>query len=69
MMIICDVFSLPISTYLLFSQVRKPVLDILMSLGSWNWLGLVKDKDIFTVTVLAEVEEDEDALEEGWDAI
>ena len=25
--IICDVFSLPISTYLLFSQVGKPILD------------------------------------------
>jgi len=40
-----------------------------MCLGSWSWLGLVKDKDIFAVTVLAEVEGDEDALEEGWDAI
>ena len=41
----------------------------LMCLGSWSWIGLVKDKDIFAVTVLAEVEGDEDALEEGWDAI
>jgi hypothetical protein len=29
----------------------------------------VKDKDIFAVTVLAEIEGDEDALKEGWDAI
>jgi len=34
-----------------------------MCLGSWSWLGLVKDKDIFAVTVLAEVEGDKDALE------
>jgi len=26
-MIICDIFSLPISTFLLFSQVGKPILD------------------------------------------
>jgi hypothetical protein len=29
----------------------------------------VKDKDIFAVTALAEVEGDKDALEDGWDAI
>jgi len=27
LMIICDVFSLSISTYLLFSQISKPILD------------------------------------------
>lgn len=40
-----------------------------MCLGSWSQLGLVKDKDIFAVTILAEIEGDEDALKEGWDAI
>ena len=40
-----------------------------MCLNSWSRLGLVKDKDIFAVTVLAEIEGDEDALKEGWDAI
>ena len=29
----------------------------------------ISAKDIFAVTVLAEIEGDEDALEEGWDAI
>ena len=29
----------------------------------------MKDKDIFAVTILAEIEGDEDALKEGWDAI
>src|SRR5882724_3132813 len=27
LMIICDIFSLPISTFLLFSQIGKPILD------------------------------------------
>ena len=27
LMIICDAFSLPISTFLLFSRVGKPILD------------------------------------------
>ena len=40
-----------------------------MCLGSWSQLGLVKDKDIFVVTTLLEIESDEGALEEGWDAI
>lgn len=40
-----------------------------MCLGYWSLLGLVKDKDIFAVTALAEVEGEEDVLEDGWDAI
>jgi hypothetical protein len=36
-----------------------------MCLGSWSLLGLVKDKDIFAVAALAEVEGDKEALEEG----
>ena len=40
-----------------------------MCLGNWSWLGLVKDKDVFAATVLAEIEEDEEALEESWDTI
>jgi len=43
-------------------------IQALMCLNSWSRLGLVKDKDIFAVTVLAEIEGDEDALKEGWDA-
>ena len=37
--------------------------------SSWSLLGLVKDKDIFAVTTIAEVEGDKEALEGGWDAI
>ena len=58
---------------LLLSHIRNrlPSQSIwaLMCLGSWSLLGLVKDKDIFAVTAIAEVEGDEEALEEGWDAI
>ena len=40
-----------------------------MCLGSWSLLDLVKDKYIFAVTAIAEVEGNKEALEEGWDAI
>jgi len=40
-----------------------------MCLGSWSQLGLVKDNDIFMVNTLVEIEGDEEALGEGWDAI
>jgi hypothetical protein len=40
-----------------------------MCLGNWSLLGFVKDKDIYAVTALAEVEGDEEELPEGWDAI
>ena len=57
----------------LLSHVRNWLssqsIRALMCLSSWSRLGLVKDKDIFAVTVLAEIEGAEDALEEGWDAI
>jgi hypothetical protein len=51
------------------NQLSSQSIRALMCLESWSRLGLVKDKDIFAVTVLAEIEGDEDALEEGWDAI
>jgi hypothetical protein len=41
----------------------------LLCLGNWSVLGYVKDKDITAITVLPEVEGDEEELEEGWDAI
>jgi hypothetical protein len=40
-----------------------------MCLGNWSLLGLVKDKDITAVTALAEIEGDEEELEENWDSI
>lgn len=39
-----------------------------MCLGNWSQLGLVKDKDVYAATMLAEIEEDEE-LEDSWDAI
>ena len=40
----------------------------LLCLGNWSLLGYVKDKDIMAITVLPEIEEEEE-LEEGWDTI
>ena len=51
------------------NQLSLQSIQALMCLSSWSLLGLVKDKDIFAVTALAEVEGDKEALEEGWDAI
>jgi hypothetical protein len=58
---------------LLLSHIRNRLssqsICALMCLGNWSQLGLVKDKDIYAATMLAEIEEDEEELEEGWDAI
>ena len=40
-----------------------------MCIGAWSLLGYVKDKDIFVVATLPEVEGDEDKLDENWDNI
>jgi hypothetical protein len=40
-----------------------------MCLGSWSRLGFVKDQDISAITVEPELEGDEQALPDGWDAI
>ena len=40
-----------------------------MCLGNWSRLGLVKDKDVYAATMLAEIEEDEEELADGWDNI
>ena len=41
----------------------------LMCIGAWSELGYVKDDDIKAVTMHEEVEGEEKALEDGWDAI
>jgi hypothetical protein len=42
----------------------------LICLRSWSLLGLVKDSDVIAVTILPEVEEEEEPeLENGWDHI
>jgi hypothetical protein len=40
-----------------------------MCIGAWSELGYVKDDDIKAVTMHEEVEGEEKALEDGWDAI
>lgn len=42
-----------------------------MCLGVWSLLGFVKDEDVLSVTKLDDIPEgeDEEELEEGWDAI
>jgi hypothetical protein len=40
-----------------------------MCLGNWSKLGYVRDKDVLAVTILPDVEGDEEELPDGWDAI
>ena len=58
---------------LLLSHIRNHLslqsIQALMCLSDWSWLGLVKDKDVHAVSMLAEIEVDEEELEEGWDTI
>jgi hypothetical protein len=52
------------------SQLSSQSTQALLCLGSWSLLGLVKDTDVLAVTVLREVEGDEEPeLEDGWDRI
>ena len=41
----------------------------LLCLGSWSKMGLIKNKDVMAVTVMADVDGEEEELEDGWDAI
>jgi len=43
----------------------------LMCLGAWSLMGYVRDSDVKAVTMLPDLEEDEDEepLEEDWDVI
>ena len=58
---------------LLLSHIRNRLssqsIQALMFLGNWSQLGLVKDKDVYAATMLAEIEEDKEELEDGWDNI
>jgi hypothetical protein len=40
-----------------------------MCVGDWSKLGYVRDKDVLAVTMLPDVEGDEEELLDGWDAI
>jgi hypothetical protein len=57
---------------LLLSHVRNRLsvqsTRALLCLGVWSLMGYVKDKDIKLATVLPEVDEEEDLVED-WDAI
>jgi len=52
------------------SQLSAQSTWALLCLGLWSLLGLVKDSNVLAVTVLQEVEGDEEPeLEDGWDHI
>jgi hypothetical protein len=52
------------------SQLLLQSTQALLCLGLWSLLGLVKDCDVLAVTVLQEVEGDEEPeLEDSWDCI
>jgi hypothetical protein len=40
-----------------------------MCLGNWSKLGHVRDQDVLAVTMLPDVEGDEEDIQDGWDAI
>ncbi|KAG1822519.1 uncharacterized protein BJ212DRAFT_1230180, partial [Suillus subaureus] len=58
---------------LLLSHVRSCLLaqstQAFLCLGSWSTLNLVKPEDIHKVTILPDVEGEEQELEHGWDRI
>jgi hypothetical protein len=41
----------------------------LLCLGAWSLVNHVKTKDVMAVAALRDVEGDEGALDDGWDAI
>jgi hypothetical protein len=41
----------------------------LLSVGIWSKLGYIEDEDVKLVTVQAELEGEEESLEDGWDKI
>jgi hypothetical protein len=58
---------------LLLSHVRSRLsvqsTRALMCLGVWSVMGYVKNMDIMAVTVMPEVDGEEDTLSDNWDAI
>ena len=59
---------------ILLSHIRNRLsaqsIRALMCLGNWSKLGYVRDQDVLAVTILPDVEGDEEAeLPDGWDAI
>jgi hypothetical protein len=66
------VFSKVIFCYLIFGTVclHSLFVHLHMCLGNWSMLGYVRDKDVLAVTVLPDVDRDEEEeLPDGWDTI
>ena len=40
-----------------------------MCLGQWSLLKLIRDEDMLAVSVLADIQGDEEAFDDGWDSI
>ena len=51
------------------SRLSTQTTRVLLCLGAWSLLGLVKAEDGLAVAALGDVEGDEEALEDGWDSI
>ena len=52
------------------SWLSAQSIRVLLCLGSWSQLGLIKDTDALAVTLLDDVEGDEEPLlNDGWDQI
>jgi hypothetical protein len=58
---------------ILLSHIRNHLsvqsIRALMCLGNWSKLGYVRDQDVLAVTMLPDVEGDEEDLQDGWDTI
>jgi hypothetical protein len=58
---------------LLLSHVRSRLsvqsTRALLCVGSWSLLGLVKDEDVLSAAMLADINEDIEDLYSGWDAV
>ena len=53
----------------LHSRLSVQSTRALMMVGAWSRLGYVKDNDVKAVTILPEVEGEEEELGDDWDAI
>lgn len=52
------------------NHLSSQSVQALICLGSWSWMGLVKDADLKKVVMMKDVVEGKDhVLPEGWDVI
>ena len=52
-----------------WSCLHVQTIWALMCIKDWSQQGLIKDTDILAVTVLEEMDDANEELEDGWDAI